>query len=220
MLAIIGFILGIIAFLLMEHPIAFWCVFVPLVIVFIIAVVNFLTGRRGHIGNLLMVLVVFLAMIVAIVVVATPEPCEHEVITRYVFTSYDNMENEHSTICDYCKKCDDRLTRHERFQGELVDKSYLSAIIEHSDDGEIVPGEYYTVTVTVPLGFYGYTSDTVWLTCEVKNADFIVRFSVEFREEFKELVEAVEKGEEITFRGRFYDKGCGFTDSELICYEP
>ena len=38
----------------------------------------------------------------------------------------------------------------------------------------------------------------------------------ETREEFKELVKLVEKGEEITFRGRFYDGGCGFTDCELI----
>ena len=41
-------------------------------------------------------------------------------------------------------------------------------------------------------------------------------FNVEFREEFKELVRAVEEGGEITFHGRFYDKGCGFTDCELI----
>lgn len=147
-------------------------------------------------------------------IVFTPEPCEHEEVTRYVFADYDSSAM--SDVCGYCRKCDERLTTYSLFKGELVDKSYLEAIREHSDADEIIPGEYYTVTVTVPLGFYGYGSDTVWLTCEVENEDFIVRFSAEFREEFKEQVSSIQKGEEITFRGRFYDVGCGFTDCELI----
>lgn len=145
----------------------------------------------------------------------TPEKCEHEEVRRYVFTSY-NDTTSHSSVCGYCKKCDTRLTGYSLFKGELVDKSYLSALIEHSDASEIVPGEYYTVTVSVPLGFYGYSSDSVWLTCEVENDGFIVRFSAVFREEFGEQVRSIQEGDTITFRGRFYDEGCGFTDCELI----
>ena len=143
----------------------------------------------------------------------TPAKCEHEEVTRYVFSSDDSMA--HSSACGYCTKCDTRLTSYFLFQGELVDKSYLSALVEHSDASEIVPGEYYTVTASVPLGFYG-TSNAVWLTCEVENDDFIVRFSAEFQEEFKDQIRSIQEGDTITFRGRFYDEGCRFTDCELI----
>ena len=144
----------------------------------------------------------------------TPEKCEHEEVRRYVFTSPDSTV--HSSVCGYCKKCDTRLTTNSLFRGELVDKSYLSALIEHSDASEIVPGEYYTITVKAPLGFANYSSDSVGLTCEVENDDFIVRFGAEFREEFEEQVRLIQDGDTITFRGRFYDEGCGFTDCELI----
>jgi hypothetical protein len=89
-----------------------------------------------------------------------------------------------------------------------VDKSYLEAIKEHSDGNEILPGEYYTVTATVPMGLSGI--------CEVENEDYIVRFHVAFNDEFIELVNSIDDDAEITFRGRFYDTGCGFTDCELL----
>ena len=147
-------------------------------------------------------------------IVFTPEPCEHEkAVTRYSFTSYDSTA--HSDVSEYCRDCDKKFQR-QLFKGTPIDQSYLSAIKEHSDGSEIVPREYYTVTAIVPLGYYEYISDKVRLNCMVENEDFIVGFSVEFREEFVELVKSVEKGEEITFRGRFYDTGCGFTDCELI----
>ena len=66
------------------------------------------------------------------------------------------------------------------------------------------------------LGFTAYSSNTVWLNCKVENKEFTVCFNVEFRNEFKEAVRLVEEGETITFRGRFYDEGCGFTDCELL----
>ena len=214
MLAVFCIVLGVIAFLVIEHPIAFWCLFVPLIIMFLITVVNLLTGRRGHIGNLLTIFCVFLAIIVALVIVATPDKCEHEdMVTMYSFTSHNSTA--HSNVRDYCRGCDTRYQAY-LFQGTPKDQSYLSAISENSYGGEIVPGEYYTVTATVPLGFVGYTSDNVWLNCRVENEEFIVGFTVEFREEFKEAVRLVENGDKITFRGRFYDEGCGFTDCKLI----
>ena len=140
--------------------------------------------------------------------------CEHDEVLRYVFT--EQGSTAYSSVCGFCNKCNSRLSTYSLFKGELVDKSYLEAIKEHSGSKDILPGEYYTVTATVPLGFYGYTSETVWLTCEVKNEDFIVRFHVEFRDEFKEQVRSIQEGQEITFRGRFYDTGVGFADCELI----
>ena len=141
--------------------------------------------------------------------------CEHEeTYTKFVFTSYDSIDGT-SHIRPVCKECYKNF-QYTNFKGTPSDQSYLEVIRENSDGSEIIPGEYYTVTVTVPLGFYGYTSNTVQLTCQVENDDYMVRFHAEFREEFTGEVVSVEKGETITFRGRFYDEGCGFTDCELL----
>ena len=152
-----------------------------------------------------------------LVLLATPivllfpsEKCEHEEVIRYHFSTDDTMV--HNSACGYCTKCDTRLTAYSLFQGELVDKSYLEAIKEHSDGNEIIPGEYYTVTATVPLGDMG----SMGLVCEVENEDFLLRFTASFRSEFKEQIELIEKGQEITFRGRFSDEGFYFTDCELL----
>ena len=147
-------------------------------------------------------------------IIFTPKPHEHEGVTKYVFSSYNSTTP--SYVRDECKECGTRLTYDSLIKGTLIDQSYLEAIEEHSDGVKIVPGEYYTVTATVPMGFVAYSSNRVRLNCKVENEDFIVFFNVEFREEFEEQVKQVEKGAEITFRGRFYDEGCGFTDSELI----
>ena len=144
-------------------------------------------------------------------IVFTPEPCEHEdMVTMYSFTAHDSTA--HSSVRPYCRDCGKRY-QYSLFQGTLVDQSYLSALVENGDGVEIVPGEYYTVTATVPLGFYGATT---WLNCKVENEEFVVFFTAEFRGEFTEQVKSVKKGDTITFRGRFYDSGCGFTDCELI----
>lgn len=161
--------------------------------------------------------VVCIVLVVVVLIAFTPEPCEHEdLITWYSISSDDYS---YSTVRPYCRDCGEAF-QYQNFKGELVDKSYLTAITDHSDGNELVPGEYYTVTVTVPLGYYGYGSDQVALTCQAENEKFRIRFGVEFREEFREQVRSVEEGDEITFRGRFSDKGCGFTDCELLKVEP
>ena len=164
---------------------------------------------------ILSVIAISLLIPVLLLIIFTPEKCDHtETQMRYVFTSEDSTAQ--SDAAKFCKECDERLTAYALFKGTPTDQSYLAALIKHSDSSEILPGEYYTVTATVPLGFYGHGSKTVWLTCEVENEDFVVRFNVEFKEEYREFVESVEKGDKVTFRGRFYDEGCGFTDCELI----
>lgn len=100
------------------------------------------------------------------------------------------------------------------FRDTPNDLSYLEAIREHSDSDEIIWGEYYTITATVALADYDVMRTR--LNCKVESENIIVIFSVEFRGEFEELVASIDEGDEITFRGRFYDNGCGFTDSELI----
>ena len=156
--------------------------------------------------------VLFLCILspILFLIVATPEKCEHQEVTRYYFSTDDSVV--HNSVCGFCTKCRTRLTPHSLFQGELVDKSYLTAMQEHSDGSEIIPGEYCTVTARVPLGFMGSGG----LACEVENEDYLVRFTAVFRAECIAQVELIEEGQEITFRGRFADRGCSFTDCELI----
>lgn len=100
------------------------------------------------------------------------------------------------------------------FRGTPTDLSYLEVIRDHSDSDEILWGEYYTITATVAVADYDFNRTRI--RCEVQNDKRIVNFSVEFRGEFEEAVDPIKEGDTITFRGRFYDEGCGFTDCELI----
>ena len=161
------------------------------------------------------VAVIFLAVVVALTIAFTPPKCEHEEVMKYEFAS--NNSTERSNASRYCTKCDKRISTYSLFKGELVDKSYLRAIVDHSDGSEIKPGEYYTVTAIVTQADYGYgLYNTPNVCCKLENEDFIIYLDVEFREEFAEAVDLIIEGQEITFRGRFYDEGCGFTDCELI----
>lgn len=67
-MAVCLFILGIIAFLIMEHLAAFWLVFVPLAIIFVVIFVNLLRKRSGALGRIISLMVVFSLMIVALLV--------------------------------------------------------------------------------------------------------------------------------------------------------
>ena len=207
-------LVGIPLFLLMEHPLVFWCVFVPLVLILVIAMVKWITTGGLQIQYIIIALGALFAIMVVTLVTSVSEKCEHEnMATMYSFSSHDSTA--YSDVRPYCRDCGERF-QYQLFKGELVDKSYLSAIKENSDGSEIVPGEYYTVTATVPVGYHAQGSATEWLKCRVENEEYIVSFRVEFREEFSEAVRRVEDGETITFRGRFYEHGCEFTDCELL----
>ena len=207
-------VLGIIAFLLMEHPVALWLVFVPLVLVFILTVVNFLKSRRGYIGNLIMVVCVFLVLIVVIVVVASPDTdkCDHDNLDKRFSFQFEGSTAS-SVMQSFCDNCNNYFGR-SSFYGTPADLSYLDVIEEHSDSDEIDWGEYYTITATVSHADYDFNRTRIG--CKVESEKVIVSFSVEFREEFEESVGLLDEGDIVTFRGRFYEEGCGFTDCELI----
>ena len=214
LIAGLAIILGIICFLIVEHALLFWLAFVPLVIILVLSLIKWVTHRRLGLSYAITALTSLGMMLVVVIIAAIPEKCEHEeMVTRYVFTTEDSTA--YSSVIPYCRNCEKQF-QSTNFNGTPVDQSYLEAIKEHSDGTEIVPGEYYTVTVTAPLGFYGYNSKYLRLSCEAENEEYIVRFSAEFREEFRKLVESIEDGDEITFRGRFYEEGCEFTDCELL----
>ena len=71
-MAVFCFILGTIAFLLMEHSLVFWLVFVPLGLTFIISLWKWITRPGLRMGNILVCATSFVAMIVAIVIVCIP----------------------------------------------------------------------------------------------------------------------------------------------------
>ena len=73
---------------------------------------------------------------------------------------------------------------------------------------------YYTMTATVTWEDYDYHKTKI--RCQVQSDNIIVSFWIEFREGFEAAVGLYDEGDEIRFRGRFYDEGCGFTDCELI----
>ena len=65
-------ILGIIAFLLMEHAIAFWLVFIPLAIIFLVCLYQFFMGGRSGIGYFVTAMISLVAMVIALMVVCIP----------------------------------------------------------------------------------------------------------------------------------------------------
>ena len=158
---------------------------------------------------ILSVIGVCFLVVVTSLILFTPPKCDHEeTITMYKFESYESPA--YNYVRPVCKKCD-KLLPYTLFKGTPKDSSYLEAF---ENESEIVPGEYYTVTATVTSA--DYSIQDTHLGCKVENEKFIIHFGVDFREEFEEAVDPIEEGDEITFRGRFYDNGCGFTDCELL----
>lgn len=139
---------------------------------------------------------------------------EHGKIFSFQFKGSTAM----SSVRPYCESKEHFNLGYSLFRGTPSDTSYLDVIREHSDSDEIVWGEYYTITATVSTGDHDF--NRVRIDCKVQSDNVIVGFSVEFREEFGKDMKDVEVGDIVTFRGRFYDEGCGFTDCELIDHEP
>ena len=119
-----------------------------------------------------------------------------------------------SYVKPFCKQHPNEFYIGSRFRGTPTDLSYLDAVAKYSDSDKIIWGEYYTMTATVTLA--DYDSQRTRINCKVQSDNIIVGFSVEFRGEFEEAVGLLTEGDEVVFRGRFYDEGCGFTDCELI----
>ena len=152
-------------------------------------------------------------VVIALVIASACLVCEHEDTWMvYSFAPYEGTE--YSYVKEVCKECRANVYRPSLFKGTPTDQSYLELI---RADSEILPGEYYTISAKVSVKFYNpSTSQRVSIRCKVESEDIIVGFSVEFREEFREQVKLIEEDDIITFRGRFYDTGCGFMDCELL----
>lgn len=164
-------------------------------------------------SNLLAAMLAIVLLIIGAIVITGNNQCEHE-DTRMLFVFHTEDGKSYKRPC--CKECYEQLKRTE-FRGTPEDTSYLSLIQEHSNSTEMVGGEYYTVTAKVSLE--DYEPRKTRIRCRLENEEVIVVFLVDFRDEFEEAVGVIEEGDEITFRGRFYNQGCGFTDCELVVSE-
>ena len=65
-------LLGIIAFLLMEHALIFWLVFVPLALLLILYTVKWFKTSGMGLSNLAMAGVILIMMVVALLIVCIP----------------------------------------------------------------------------------------------------------------------------------------------------
>lgn len=141
----------------------------------------------------------------------TPSKHTHEIFKTFSF------QFQGSTASNYvkwtCKSCSVHYTP-TLFRGTPSDTSYLELIKKIAGEDEIIGGEYYTLTVVVAVR--DFDRDKVRIQCKVRDESFLIGFSVEFREEFEDAVNKLVEGDEITFRGKLYEDGFGFTDSELI----
>lgn len=112
-----------------------------------------------------------------------------------------------------CKNCDKR-DKLIGFHGTPVDKSYIEAVKEHTDDKEFVSGEYDTIRARVIHPDYDPLETKI--RCCIQQGEVIVNFSVEFKSEYEESVSSLRTGDEITFYGKSSTTGLSWTDCELI----
>ena len=212
MLETICIILAIVVFLAMEHTIAFWLLFVPLILIIITLIIQFLMGDSGHISRLFLTVMAFLLTIVLLLIVCAPDKCEHEVMGKsFSFQSQNSTAT--SFLRPFCADCDEDFG-YEAFRGTPADTSYLDVVAVHSSADKIEHGNYYTmIAKVVQRDFYFNKSEIV---CKVQDGEIVVFFFAEFLDEYDRDVSLLQEGDIVTFQGRFYDEGCGFTDCELI----
>ena len=146
-------------------------------------------------------------------VVSQKQTHEHDLIRIFAF------QPSGSTAASYtkqiCKTCDNTVGYlYSLFRGTPSDTSYLDVIKAHSDSDENLWGEYFTMTATVSL--CDYDMQRVRIHCVAENKTTRAFFSVEFLQEYEEAVASLNEGDIITFRGRFGDTGCEFTECELL----
>lgn len=65
-------LLGAIVFLIMQHPVVFWVVFVPLALMFVASLLNFFRKGVSGLGDFATALIILGVMVVALMIVCAP----------------------------------------------------------------------------------------------------------------------------------------------------
>ena len=204
------FMIGFPIFLLMEHPVAFWLICLPASLIFIVCLVKWFDG--GSRGYVITAITILLLAFPFMFIMTTLDKCEHEETSRVFSFEFENSAATSYTKL-FCKNCEQHL-KTTIFQDTPNDLSYREVVDEHIDGDKFVGGEYYTMTAIVTLADYDVQRTRI--RCKVENEDIGVVFSVEFKDDFEKRVSSIQEGDEITFRGRLYDNGFGWTDCELL----
>lgn len=150
--------------------------------------------------------------IVAMLIIFTPAKCEHEEMGK-IFSFQYQKSTASSSVKPFCKNCNNYFG-YTNFRNTPADTSYLDVVKEFTDSDEVIGGEYYTMTATLTVS--DHDVDKTRIRCEIESGDIIVNFSVQFRDEFEESVDLLQVGDEVTFSGKLYDEGFGWTDCELL----
>lgn len=167
---------------------------------------------KFFLARIVFTIVGMILLIILALVIFTPPKCDHtEKVGYFLFKTPNGTSN--SSVKYYCADCDKYLG-YNMFDNTPNDLSYLDVLRESNNGNDLIGGEYYTMSAIVSVG--DYSSLTTSIRCKVKGNDNVVFFSVEFRDEFEDVVGTLNEGDEITFRGKFSDLGCSFTDCELI----
>lgn len=153
-----------------------------------------------------------LLSVLAILIIFTPPKCEHEEMGKIFSFQFQNS-TAMSSIKPFCENCNNYFG-YTHFRGTPNDTSYLEVVKELIDSDEVIGGEYYTMTATLTVP--DHEVDKTRIRCKIEKENIIVSFSVQFREEFEESVGLLQEGDEVTFRGKLYDEGFGWTDCELL----
>lgn len=136
--------------------------------------------------------------------------CRHgEWRKEYSFNSRGDTSPGIGWVKEFCKDCG-YYKGISYLYGEPTDSSYLDLISESCGGVELVDGEYYTISAIVNNNIPDRIS------CRVENEDIKVHFSAKFKDEYKDVIESIDSGDEITFRGKFVEIGYDWTDCELI----
>ena len=157
-------------------------------------------------------LLICLSFLIGVIALTSIYRCTHNEMGT-VFSFQHENSTATSYIKPYCKDCTHHFG-YTSFRGNPDDLSYLDVVEQYIDGQIIESGKYYTMTAIVTLGDYEVNKTRV--ICEVEADNIRVAFSVEFKDEFEEQVSLIQVGDEITFYGRLYDDGFGWTDCELI----
>ena len=206
----LALVIGFPVFLLMEHPVLFWWVLVPLSVIFIVSLVKWFKGDSSK--YLMIAIIIFLSMIPFMLITSNLDKCEHEeMVTLFSFEFENSSASSH--IKPFCENCNNYFG-YTLFRGTPKDTSYLKVVMQNIDGQDVKAGEYYTMSAVVTQEDYDINRTRI--RCKVESDNIMVGFSVEFKNEFEEQVSLMREGDEITFRGRLYDDGFGWTDCELI----
>ena len=85
-------VLGVIAYLVMEHSTVFWLVFIPLIVLFLASIVGLFKNKRAALSSLFWIVFIFVIIIIALVlavvavsvwILITPEQALPEFLRQF-----------------------------------------------------------------------------------------------------------------------------------------